>query len=145
MRSKSARTRERILYAAAHVLSRKGYAGTRPSDVADQAEIQTPAIYYYFASRDDLRPGLTTSPRPRSERSVVPLSGATCELIVVPLSGATCELIQARNLRIGVAFAKMSQLADIIELESETGSSAGEWRASNLHRQPSARDHPGGR
>ena len=52
--SKSARTRERILDAAAHVLSRKGYAGTRLSDVADQAEIQAPAIYYYCPSRDDL-------------------------------------------------------------------------------------------
>ena len=52
--SKSARTRDRILDAAAHVLSRKGYAGTRLSDVADQAEIQAPAIYYYFPSRDDL-------------------------------------------------------------------------------------------
>jgi len=52
--SKSARTRERILDAAAHVLSRKGYAGTRLSDVADQAEIHAPAIHYYFPSRDDL-------------------------------------------------------------------------------------------
>ena len=52
--SKSARTRERILDAAAHVLSRKGYAGTRLTDVADQAELQAPAIYYYFPSRDDL-------------------------------------------------------------------------------------------
>jgi AcrR family transcriptional regulator len=52
--SKSARTRERILDAAAHVLSRKGYAGTRLTDVADQAQIQAPAIYYYFPSRDDL-------------------------------------------------------------------------------------------
>jgi AcrR family transcriptional regulator len=52
--SKSARTRARILDAAAHVLSIKGYAGTRLSDVAEYAEIQAPAIYYYFASRDDL-------------------------------------------------------------------------------------------
>src|ERR1700742_1933615 len=52
--SKSARTRERILDAAAHVLSAKGYAGTRLSDVAEYAELQAPAIYYYFASRDDL-------------------------------------------------------------------------------------------
>lgn len=52
--SKSARTRARILDAAAHVLSVKGYAGTRLSDVAEEAEIQTPAIYYYFPSRDDL-------------------------------------------------------------------------------------------
>jgi AcrR family transcriptional regulator len=52
--SKYARTRARILDAAAHVLSVKGYAATRLSDVAEYAEIQAPAIYYYFPSRDDL-------------------------------------------------------------------------------------------
>ncbi|MGH3968679.1 MAG: TetR/AcrR family transcriptional regulator [Mycobacterium sp.] len=52
--SKSARTRARILDAAAYVLSVKGYAGTRLSDVAERAEVQAPAIYYYFSSRDDL-------------------------------------------------------------------------------------------
>ncbi|HEX7321946.1 MAG TPA: TetR/AcrR family transcriptional regulator [Mycobacterium sp.] len=52
--SKAARTRGRILDAAAHILSLKGYAGTRLSDVAERAEIQTPAIYYHFPSRDDL-------------------------------------------------------------------------------------------
>lgn len=52
--SKSARTRTRILDAAAHVLSIKGYAGTRLSDVAEYAELQAPAIYYYFPSRDHL-------------------------------------------------------------------------------------------
>lgn len=52
--AKSARTRERILDAAAHVLSRKGYAGTRLGDIADQAQLQAPAIYYYFPSREDL-------------------------------------------------------------------------------------------
>ena len=51
---KSLLTRERILDAAAHVLSRKGYAGTRLSDVADLAQVQAPAIYYYFPSRDVL-------------------------------------------------------------------------------------------
>jgi TetR/AcrR family transcriptional regulator, cholesterol catabolism regulator len=52
--TKSARTRKRILDAAAHVLSRRGYAGTRLTDVAEVAEIQAPAVYYYFASREDL-------------------------------------------------------------------------------------------
>ncbi|TDD03778.1 TetR/AcrR family transcriptional regulator [Saccharopolyspora terrae] len=52
--AKSARTRQRILDAAAHVLSRKGYAGTRLTDVAEAAELQAPAIYYYFPSREDL-------------------------------------------------------------------------------------------
>ncbi|TWG94938.1 TetR family transcriptional regulator [Nocardioides sp. J9] len=51
---KSARTRTRILDAAAQVLSAKGYAGMRLSDVAEVAELQAPAIYYYFPSRDDL-------------------------------------------------------------------------------------------
>ncbi len=52
--TKYARTRSRILDAAAYVLSRRGYAGTRLSDVAQRAGIQTPALYYYFPSRDDL-------------------------------------------------------------------------------------------
>ncbi|GAB3075084.1 TetR/AcrR family transcriptional regulator [Nocardioides zeae] len=52
--SKSARTRARILDAAANVLSRRGFAGTRLSEVAEQAELQAPAIYYYFPSREDL-------------------------------------------------------------------------------------------
>ena len=52
--AKSAATRERILDAAAHVLSRKGYSATRLGDVADQAQLQAPAIYYYFDSREEL-------------------------------------------------------------------------------------------
>jgi AcrR family transcriptional regulator len=52
--SKSVRTRARILDSAAHVLSVKGYAGMRLADVAEHAELQAPAIYYYFPSREDL-------------------------------------------------------------------------------------------
>ena len=52
--SKAAQTRSRILDAAAHVLSVKGYAGLRLTDVAEKAELQAPAIYYYYRSRDDL-------------------------------------------------------------------------------------------
>jgi AcrR family transcriptional regulator len=52
--SKSALTRRRILDAAAHVLSVKGYGGLRLTDVAAEADIQAPAIYYYFPGREDL-------------------------------------------------------------------------------------------
>jgi TetR/AcrR family transcriptional regulator, cholesterol catabolism regulator len=52
--SKSALTRARILDSAARVLSAKGYGGLRLTDVAAEAEIQAPAIYYYYASKDDL-------------------------------------------------------------------------------------------
>jgi TetR/AcrR family transcriptional regulator, cholesterol catabolism regulator len=44
----------RILDAAAHVLSVKGFAGTRLTDVAEYAQLQAPAIYCYFSSREDL-------------------------------------------------------------------------------------------
>ena len=52
--SKAQRTRSRILDAAAHILSVKGYAGTRLADVAEYAQLQAPAIYYHFPSREDL-------------------------------------------------------------------------------------------
>lgn len=47
-------TRERILAAAAHLLSRRGIAGTRLADIAAHAQLRTPAVYYYFRSRDEL-------------------------------------------------------------------------------------------
>lgn len=52
--SKSARTRERILTAAAEALSRNGYAATRLTSIAEVAQLQTPAIYYYFSSREEV-------------------------------------------------------------------------------------------
>jgi TetR/AcrR family transcriptional regulator, cholesterol catabolism regulator len=52
--TKSARTRQRILDATAQVLSLKGYAGTRLTDIAEHAQVQAPAIYYYFPSREDV-------------------------------------------------------------------------------------------
>lgn len=52
--SKAARTRQRLLTAAATVLGRQGYSGTRLSDIAELAQMQAPAIYYYYPSREDL-------------------------------------------------------------------------------------------
>jgi len=52
--SKSARTRSRLLNATAAVLARKGFAATRLADIAEEARVQVPAIYYYYASREDL-------------------------------------------------------------------------------------------
>lgn len=52
--TKSARTRARLLDATAKVLAQRGFAGTRLSDIAEQAHVQAPAIYYYYPSREDL-------------------------------------------------------------------------------------------
>lgn len=47
-------TRERILDAAAQVLSEKGYAGARQAEIARVAGVQPPHVYYYFASHEAL-------------------------------------------------------------------------------------------
>jgi TetR/AcrR family transcriptional regulator, cholesterol catabolism regulator len=51
--TKSARTRARILDAAAVVFTEQGY-GARLSDIAARAGIQTGSLYYHFASREEL-------------------------------------------------------------------------------------------
>jgi TetR/AcrR family transcriptional regulator, cholesterol catabolism regulator len=50
----SSATRDRILAAAAQVLSTKGYSGARLADIAGCAQLQPPAVYYYFDSREAL-------------------------------------------------------------------------------------------
>lgn len=51
---KSEATQERLLFAAAEVLSRKGVSETRLTDIAEVAGLRAPAVYYYFASRYEL-------------------------------------------------------------------------------------------
>ncbi|WP_183407815.1 TetR/AcrR family transcriptional regulator [Nocardioides marmoriginsengisoli] len=48
------RTRQRILEAAATILSQRGVAGTSVAAVAQEADLNAPAIYYYFTSREEL-------------------------------------------------------------------------------------------
>jgi AcrR family transcriptional regulator len=52
--TKSARTRQRILDAAAKVFREQGYANARLSDIAELAGMQTGSLYYHFDSREDL-------------------------------------------------------------------------------------------
>lgn len=51
---KSDATRQRILDAAALVLSVKGYAGTKLADIAAQAQLKVATLYYYYESREAL-------------------------------------------------------------------------------------------
>src|SRR5581483_8680921 len=53
-KTKSERTRERILDAAAVAFRERGFAATRLSDIAERAQLQTPSLYYHFASKEDL-------------------------------------------------------------------------------------------
>ena len=47
-------TRARILVAAVHVLSTRGYAGFRTAEVATQAGVSRGALTHHFPSRDEL-------------------------------------------------------------------------------------------
>jgi hypothetical protein len=58
--SKSARTRQRILDAAATVLNRNGYAGARLSDIAELAQVQAPALWWN-PSKHSLRTVISTA------------------------------------------------------------------------------------
>ena len=51
---KSARTRQRILDAAAKVFRQQGYANARLTDIAELAGLKTGSLYYHFASREEL-------------------------------------------------------------------------------------------
>ena len=64
--TKSERTRQRILDAAAKVFRQQGYAHARLSDIAEQAGMQAGSLYYHFSGREDLvaeilRLGIETS------------------------------------------------------------------------------------
>jgi TetR/AcrR family transcriptional regulator, cholesterol catabolism regulator len=51
---KSDLTRQRILDSAAVCFRERGFAATRLADIAEQAGIQAPSLYYHFASKEEL-------------------------------------------------------------------------------------------
>jgi AcrR family transcriptional regulator len=52
--SKSARTRQRILDAAASAFRRDGFASVTLKDIAERAGLQTGSLYYHFDGKEDL-------------------------------------------------------------------------------------------
>jgi TetR/AcrR family transcriptional regulator, cholesterol catabolism regulator len=53
-RAKAARTRQRVLDAAAACFGAVGYAGVTLRDIADRAKMKAVSLYYHFDSKDDL-------------------------------------------------------------------------------------------
>ncbi len=52
--SKSARTRQRVLDAAAHCFRRDGFASVTLKDIAARAGIQAGSLYYHFDSKEEI-------------------------------------------------------------------------------------------
>jgi len=103
-------TKERILNATARILTDRGYAGTRLRDIAKLAEVQAPAIYYYFTSREELIELVVSrgqrAAREHVERGLTDLPSGTAPIerlrcaveahlrIVLELSGFTTAAIR---------------------------------------------------
>ncbi len=51
---RSTRTRERILTAATRVFARRGFHGSRVSDIADEAGIAYGLVYHHFRNKDEI-------------------------------------------------------------------------------------------
>jgi AcrR family transcriptional regulator len=54
MPEKNLDTEEQIFEAASRVFQRKGYAGARMQEIADEAEINKSMLHYYYRSKDKL-------------------------------------------------------------------------------------------
>jgi len=52
--SKSATTREKILFAAAELFMEQGYDGTSLRGIARHVEMNVASLYYYFETKDDI-------------------------------------------------------------------------------------------
>ncbi|WP_297536926.1 TetR/AcrR family transcriptional regulator [Amycolatopsis sp.] len=134
--SKAARTRERILDATAEVLCRSGYAGTRLTDIAEVADLQAPAIYYHFPSREDvieevIRVGQRlTIDHVRTALDALPLETTAIDRILAAVT-AHLEVVLTRSLYASASIRNMSQLPEDmrerqLELRREYGAM---WRA----------------
>lgn len=51
--------RHEIMVVAAHLFSVHGYEGTQLNQIAAEAGLRTPSIYYYFAGKDEIRRALS--------------------------------------------------------------------------------------
>jgi TetR/AcrR family transcriptional regulator, transcriptional repressor for nem operon len=59
--AKGRETRERIIHAAAQLVSERGVAGTSLDDVRARARASKSQLYHYFTSRDDLMRAVATA------------------------------------------------------------------------------------
>jgi AcrR family transcriptional regulator len=133
--SKSGRTRRRIMDAAADVLARKGYAGTRLSDIAAAANVQAPAIYYYYESREALIEAVVMRGTREATNQVQEV------LATIPEATATERLLAAVEVHLRQALSESSfTLASIrnagqLPTEMRARQRAAELKYGNLWRE----------
>lgn len=115
--AKSARTRERILTATAEALNRNGYAGTLLTGIAEVAQLQTPAIYYYFSSREEVIEEVIQVGQRLTIDHVTQVLGALPERTsaierIIAAVGAHLEIVLSRSQYASASIRNMTQLPD---------------------------------
>lgn len=133
---KSDKTRRRILDAAAEILNRKGFAGARVAEIAAQAELRVPAVYYYFESREAILEevvliGVRLAMDNVHARLATLPPGATAIDRICAAFGAHLEMVLKESAYTAAAMRTVGQLpADIRERQLRQQRTYGElWRS----------------
>lgn len=132
---KSDKTRRRILDAAAEVLNRNGFAGARLSEIAAQAELRVPAVYYYFESREAILEEVVligvrlAMDNVKARLDVVPAQASTIDRLCAAY-GAHLEMVLKESAYTAAAMRTVGQLpVDIRERQLRQQRTYGElWR-----------------
>ena len=143
-------TRKLILDAAAEVMCREGYAGTRLSDIADIAGIKTPAIYRHFPSKDGLVDEVMTVGHLRFIEHVttvieaLPADSTPLDRVLAAVAGHL-EVILAISNYAAASTRNMSQMPDADPgAATRVASSVRGDMASTSHRGNRSRTDPTG-
>lgn len=98
--SKSEKTRQRILDAAAKIFRDQGYANARLADIAELAGMQTGSLYYHFDSREALvteilRLGIETSWRHvREAIAALPPDASAIDRLAAAIRAHTLSVVK---------------------------------------------------
>ncbi|MGX7730111.1 TetR/AcrR family transcriptional regulator [Rhodococcus sp. 2H158] len=145
-----ASTRQLILDAAAEVMYREGYGGTKLSDIAEIVGIKTPAIYRHFPSREDLVDEVMTVGHRRFIEHVtavieaLPATATPLDRILAAVGGHL-EVALTISHYAAASTRNMSQMPDAIrerqqELRREYGAI---WRRHLAEAAEAGQLHPG--
>ena len=111
--SKSTRTRQRVLAAAARVFREQGYAAASLRQIADAADMQAGSLYYHFDSKDELAEAVmdrgVTEALKRAKESValLPADADAIDAIQAAFTGHLTYLLEEADF--AVATLRMMQ------------------------------------
>ena len=127
--SKSARSRRRILEAAAVEFRDHGYTNATLTDIAERAGMQTGSLYYHFSSREELvaeilHLGLEeVSQHVRSAVAALPTDASAVDRLAAAIRAHTMAVVQSSAF--GTAQARISgqvpaDIAEVYRAEQRT-------------------------